>query len=170
MRGPQAPNSQDSVRFLKLIITESFSGLSANARWSLIQRWAQGWSWRQSAVNDNETRRSQKPGGNRAAIFRNGRFPVVHYSNHCWSSSGRSILRRGAICMRGTSNNAHALNGFHERPSLLDTLHSHIGHNHLHSWLTGGRINTFFESLKGLALNIYFLKMGSDPRPCVKRW
>lgn len=55
--------------------------------------------------------------------------------------------------------------------TLSDTLHTHIGHNHLHTWLTGGQINAiFFRNLRGLALNIYFLKMGSDPRPCVKRW
>lgn len=66
--------------------------------------------------------------------------------------------------MPGTSNGAHALNGFHERPSLSDTLHSHFGHSHLRAWLTGGPINAFFKSLKGLALNIYFLKNGQSSK------
>lgn len=81
---------------------------------------------------------------------------------------------RGTSAMRGQKGGEVAKQGtclkhLTARPSLSITLHSHIGHNNkLPSWLTGGQVNAFSNSLKDLALNIHFPKMGTFPEVCAE--
>lgn len=51
-----------------------------------------------------------------------------------------------------------------ERPSLSITLHSHIGHNKLPTWLTGGQVNAFLQKFERLGTQYLFSENGQLSR------
>lgn len=87
-------------------------------------------------------------------LFRT-QYPVTGRHLYAWHVNDKEKM--------GWQNKAHAWNTSLKDPSLSITLHSHIGHNKLTTWLTGGQVNAFCKSLKGLTLNIYFQNMGNYP-------
>lgn len=157
---------------MNLIITESFSGLSANACWSVNERGGQKGGAEGTRPWMTMRRTGQKTrGGNRTAILCN-EIEVLLFFDTLSVTPITAEVHQDAASSDGAPSASPA------RPAtrmfwMASTRHPvrYPSHSHwpqppphlAHRWPDK-------HILRGLALNIYFLKMGSDPRPCVKRW
>lgn len=161
---------------MKLIITESFSGLSWNACWSLNKSHghkgeAEGTRpWMTMRRTGQKTR-----GGNRTAIFCN-EIEVLLFFNTLSITPITAEVHQDAASSDGAPSAcpARRTTRMFWMASMTHPVrypsHSHWPQPPPHLAHRCPDKGIFFRSLRGLALSIYFLKMGSDPRPCVKRW
>lgn len=139
------------------------------------ETWAQGWSWSTQPWMTMRRAGQKTRGGNRTTIFCN-EIEVLLFFNTLSITPITAEVHQDAVSSGGAPSACPA------RPTtcmfwmasmrypVRYPSHSHWPQPPPHLAHRCPDKCFFFRRLRGLALNIYFLKMGSDPTPCVKRW